>query len=265
LSIDHPLTRLSSISVVAQADAETRRKTLTPLLADSSRLIRMEAARALAGDAEGGLTPDEKGRFDSALKDYVEAQLFNAERAEAHANLGALYSAQGKGDAARGEYESAITLDRSFFPAAIALAELTRAGGDEPAAEAILRKALVANASQGALHHALGLSLVRQRRSDDALAELAEAVRQTPENPRFAYLYAVALHDLGKPEQGISVLRDALAKSPGDADLLSALLSYELQSGDLDSAITHAEALVQLDPENDEAQQILRALKGKAQ
>ena len=223
----------------------------------------MEAARALAGDAESGLAADERQRFEKALQEYVDAQLFNAERAESHANLGALYAARGQSDTARAEYEKAIELDRSFFPAAIAFAEFTRANGDEAAAEAILRKALVANASQGALHHALGLSLIRERRPGDALAELAEAAKQGPETPRFAYVYAVALHDLGKPEQATSVLRDALTKSPNDADLLSALLSYELETGDFASALSRAEALVRLDPENKEAQQLLQALKAR--
>ncbi|MGA8172992.1 MAG: tetratricopeptide repeat protein [Methylocystis sp.] len=265
LSADDPLIRLSSVAVIARGDADARRKTLVPLLSDASRLIRMEAARALAGDAETSLTADERQRFDKALKEYVDAQLFNAERAEAQTNLGGLYAVRGQSAAARAAYEKAIGLDRGFFPAVIALAELTRAKGDEGGAETILRKALVANMTQGALHHALGLSLIRQRRPNDALSELAEAVQQMPENPRFAYVYAVALHDLGKPEQGVSVLRAALTKSPNDADLLSALTSYELEKGDFSSALSHAEMLVRLDPENDEAQQLLRALKGRAE
>jgi predicted CXXCH cytochrome family protein len=264
LSIDDPLIRLSSISVVAQADADTRRKTLAPLLADASRLIRMEAARALAGDAETSLTAEERRGFDKALGEYVDAQLFNAERAESHANLGALYAVRGRADAARAEYEKALELDRSFFPAAIALAEVVRANGDEGAAEAILRKALVANASQGALHHALGLSLIRQRRLDDALAELAEAVKQAPENPRFAYVYAVALHDRGKPEEALEVMRGALTSSPNDATILSALVSYELEAGDLSGALSHVETLAALEPENEEALRLLRALKDNA-
>jgi len=264
LSIDDPLIRLSSIAVIAQADVDTRRKTLAPLLADASRLIRMEVARALAGEAESGLTADERRRFESALKEYVDAQLFNAERAESHANLGALYAVQGQSDSARAEYEKALELDRTFFPAAIALAQVLHAKGDEGAAEATLRKALVANASEGALHHALGLSLIRQRRTDEALPELAKGATLAPDDPRFVYVYAVALHDLGQPRQALEVMRGALTRFPNDANILSALVSYELEAGDVSAALSHVESLGVLEPENEEAQRLLRALKDKA-
>jgi Flp pilus assembly protein TadD len=265
LSIEDPMIRTSSIAVLSNADVETRRRTLAPLLSDAARLVRMEAARALAGEVEGELQPTERARFEEALKDYVEAQLFNAERPESHANLGALHAARGNTDAARVEYDKALELDRTFFPAAIALGELMRAQGDEAGAEATLRKALVANASQGALRHALGLSLIRQGRMDEALSELAEAQKQTPEDPRFAFVYAVALHDAGKPKQALDTLDGALARSPYDRDILLALTSYEDEAGDNSAALAHAALLARLEPDDEAAHQLLRALQDKVE
>lgn len=76
LSIDDPLIRLSSIAVLSNADAGTRRKTLAPLLGDATRLVRMEAARALAGEAEGDLQPAERARFEKALKKLCRRPAF---------------------------------------------------------------------------------------------------------------------------------------------------------------------------------------------
>ncbi len=263
LTIDDPLVRLTATRLLAAADAETRARTLAPLLDDKTRLLRMEAARALAGEAESALPAADRDRFEKALAEYVEAQLFNAERAESHANLGALYAARGDAEKSRAEYERAITLDPAFFPATIALAEITRAAGDEPAAEAILRRALARDAGNGALHHALGLSLIRQHRSGEALSALAEAVRLAPENARFAYVYGVAFHDLGEPAKALTTLREALARFPNDGEILYALAAYELETKDEASAISRLEALIRLEPENEEAIALLRSLQAK--
>jgi Flp pilus assembly protein TadD len=47
-----------------------------------------------------------------------------------------------------------------------------------------------------ALHHALGLSLVRQQRKDEALRELRRATELDPTNQRFKYVYGVARSEL---------------------------------------------------------------------
>ena len=136
LAIDDPLVRLAAIGVLAEAPVETRVKMLAPLLDDRTRLVRMEAARALAGEAESALPASARASFDKALQDYVAAQLFNAERAESHANLGALYGARGEADKSRAEYERAVFLDPAFFPASIALAEISARRATSPGAEA---------------------------------------------------------------------------------------------------------------------------------
>ena len=259
-----PLVRMASIMVVANADAKTRATLLAPLLSDPARVVRMEAARALAGEAEAELGLKTRESFEKALDEYIAAQRFNAERAESQANLGALYAARGQIAAARAAYEKALALDRSFFPAVIAFAELTRAGGDEAGAEALLRDALAANSGEGALFHALGLSLIRQKRIAEAIPQLAEATKRAPAELRFAYVYAVALHDTGKPLEALDVLKGALVQAPYDRDVLLALAAYELEAGASAAALSHAELLARLEPDDAEIQQFWRSLKTSA-
>jgi Flp pilus assembly protein TadD len=258
------MVRVAAIAALSSADPRARRNVLSPLLRDETRLVRIDAARALAGAAELGLPPDDRERFEKALAEYVSAQLFNAERPESHANLGALYQARGKVDDARVEYIKAFAIDPTFFPAAIAYSEATRASGDEAGAESILRRSLAANSNSGSLMHALGLSLIRQKRLDEAIESLTSAAKLDPNEPRFAYVLAVALHDTGKASQAIDALKTALARHPYNRDILIALASYEAEVNDFKSASSRAELLKKLEPENKEIEEYAATLKNLA-
>ncbi len=100
------------------------------------------------------------------------------------------------------------------------------------ASEEALRKGLSVVPSDPSLHHALGLALVRQHRATDALAELAKAAELAPDDARNVYVYAVALHDTGKPDEARRTLERAAARMPGNAEILSALASYARDRGD---------------------------------
>jgi tetratricopeptide (TPR) repeat protein len=245
------------------ADAATKKRALVPLLGDSTRLVRMQAARALAGEAEAYLTPADLAPFEKALNEYVAGQMFNAERPESHANLGALHLARGRIDDAQAEFAKALALDKTFIPAAIQLAEIARSRGDEKAAETALGKALADNPQSGPLNHALALSLIRQKRYPEAMAKLELAAQLAPEEAHYAYVYAIALHDFGKAAEAVAILRGALSRRPNDREILSALASFEAQAGDFTSALGHAQAMLKLEPDNPQARRFVEALSAR--
>jgi tetratricopeptide (TPR) repeat protein len=265
LTSSDPLVRASAVAVYANADAATKRLALAPLLSDATRLVRMDAARALAGEAEGALPPADRLAFEKALDEYVAGQTFNAERPETHANLGALDLARGRTDAARAAYEKALAIDKTFAPAAISLAEIARAGGAEKAAEETLRKSLAVNPDSAALAHALGLALIRQKRLSEALESLEQAANRSPDDARFAYVFGVALHDTGAPRKAIEALTRALTRNPFDRDILMALASYEMETGDLAQALPHAELLADLEPEDRSIQNMAAAIRAMSE
>ncbi|WP_244531172.1 tetratricopeptide repeat protein [Hyphomicrobium facile] len=261
LKIDDPQIRAAAVSVIAGAAPETRRSLLAPSLRDETRLVRMDAARAIAGEAEQNLSADDRASFEKALAEYIDAQMFNAERPESHANLGTLYRDRGKLSDARAAFARAIEIDPTFVPAVISLAELKRGQDDEIGAEAVLRKSLDGNPRSGGLWHALGLSLIRQKRLPEAMAALAKAAELAPEDPRFSYVYGVALHDTGKPREAVEALKSALTRHPYDRDILWALAKYEIEAGDDASALARAELLNHLEPERSDIAQLLGELR----
>jgi tetratricopeptide (TPR) repeat protein len=115
------------------------------------------------------LQPTQAAARDRAMAEYAAAQQVNADRPESHANLGLLHAATGRHAEAKAAFEQALALDPQFTPAAVNLADLHRALGQEADAEAVLRSNVAINPDAAALHHALGLLLVRTGRADAAL------------------------------------------------------------------------------------------------
>lgn len=257
-----PAVRMAAIAALADADPRVRLALLPPLLADKVRVVRMDAARALAGQIEQQLKPTDRKLFDKAINEFVAAQRFNAERPESQVNLANLYIARGQRDKAQAALTKALKLDRSFAPAYVTFAENRRAQGDEAGAQEVLQDGLKKNPDSAVITHALGLSLVRQKRLDEALERLTEAAKAAPDVPRFAYVAGVALHDTGKPTEAIALLKDALSRTPYDRDLLHLLASYELRDGQYLSALKRAELLKELEPESSEVERFLASVKG---
>jgi tetratricopeptide (TPR) repeat protein len=92
------------------------------------------------------------------------------------------------------------------------------------------------------------LALVRLKRLDDALGELRRAAELAPEQPRYAYVYAVALHSAGRNSEAMTTLNESLARHPDDRDTLLALVSFSRDAGDPATALTYAEQLAQIAP-----------------
>ena len=255
--------RLAAVEALAGADPSTRQRYLARMLDDPVRGVRIEAARALAGPAENGLATEARGRFDRALAELVAVQIYNADRPEGRLGLANLYAARGNAEAAIAEYRKALAIDPGFVPAYANLADLYRARGVENEAEAVLRAGLARVPDAAALHHALALVMVRQKRTAESLNELAEATRLDPANARFAYVYAVALNDAGDPKRALKVLETALTRQPYDRELLSGLALYTAKAGQRDAAIGYAKTLVALDPEHPEYAQLAARIEGR--
>ena len=153
--------------------------------------------------------------------------------------------------------QRALQVDSSFVPAYLNLADLLRAEGREAEGEQLLRQAIARGDDSGAARHALGLTLVRQARADEALAELAAAVEAAPQNARFSYVYGVALHSSGQVATAFTVLGAALDAHPYDVAILTALLSFHRDAGQLEEAIEYAETWVAISPGDSQAAEAL--------
>jgi tetratricopeptide (TPR) repeat protein len=220
-----PLLRRGTIAALEPLSPGPRLAALAPLLDDPLRSIRLDAAAALA-DALAGATPAQRQAFERAAAEFEATHRYNADRAESRAALGNFYARQGRYEEAERGLESAITLDPGFVPAYVNLADLQRATARDADSERTLRRGLAQAGEHAALRHSLGLALVRLGRQDVALMEFARAAQLEPEDARYAYVHAVALHSAGRVAEALRELDRALALHPDDRDLLMAGAMY---------------------------------------
>ena len=248
LSDDDPGVRAAAVTVLDYVPAEIRVRLAFPMLEDPVRAVRIEAARVLASIPAGELPKDQRTLLEKALQESIMAQQAMAERPEAQTNLGNMYAARGEFDKAVSAYQAAIDLNAGYVPGYVNLADLYRSRGMDTEAEKYLRRAAEVAPENADVHHALGLTLVRQKRTDQALKELRLASTLNPGNTRYIYVYAVALNSTGKPEQAIMVLQGAHNAHPDNADILRALVAFHRDSGNQQAARDYSEKLQAISP-----------------
>jgi Tfp pilus assembly protein PilF len=245
--------------VLAGLSSQTIVSKIVSLLSDPIRAVRVQAARALAGIDPHMLTPAQQSAYDLATKELVAAEAIDADRPEAHLNLGLLAVRRGQPSDANAQYQTALRLDPTFVPALINLADLDRMRGMDEQGAGLLRRAVAVEPSNADAHYALGLLLVRQH-DPAAMKELRQANELAPDNARYAYVYAVALNSVGSIAPATVLLERTHLQHPTDRDVLVALVSIEQQQGDRAMALRHARELAALEPGDEQVNQLVRQL-----
>ena len=97
--------------------------------------------------------------------------------------------------------------------------------------------------------HVLGLLQVRQKRLDAALPLLARAAELVPRNPRYSYVYGVALHSAGETSQAIEFLEAAALLNPAAADLFLAISTIQRDMGRRLKALDAARRMLSVRPD----------------
>jgi predicted CXXCH cytochrome family protein len=130
------VVRFYALSLLEGTGGDQRLSLATPLLRDSRRSIREEAAWLLAPLA-GSLDATARRAFDAAAAEFVASQRYNADRAPSRLRLVSFYAQLGRLDSAAAEFNAAARLDsaaaREFARA------LANAAPRSPEAAALLR------------------------------------------------------------------------------------------------------------------------------
>ena len=140
LADPNPLIRAAVPRALPAAPSPAMVEAVAPLLSDPVHAVRIETARALAGVDQHTLTLEQQTAFAAATLELFEAEMIDAERPEAHLNLGLIETKLRHPVEAEDHYRTALRLDPNFTPALVNLADLDRMRGQNQEGADLLRR-----------------------------------------------------------------------------------------------------------------------------
>ncbi|MDT4290350.1 tetratricopeptide repeat protein [Methylomonas sp. MO1] len=214
-----PLLRRAALQAMEQLPPEQRWPLAHDALRDPVRSLRVLAAAALAGLAPATISASEQANYAAASRDYLTSLDWNADDPAAQVNRGNFHTARKEFESAEQAYREALQIDPDFVMAYINLADLFRLIHRDNEGLSLLQQGLSRLPDAADLHHSLGLLQVRLKNTEEALKSLERAVKLAPNQPRFSYVYAMALSSVGKGRDARDVVRSALTATPHDPAL----------------------------------------------
>ncbi len=143
-------------------------------------------------------------------------------------------------------HEAAISRSPGLGQAHVNLIDLYARTGNLARAETHYASARVLPGYAAEAHRTWGWVLLRQRRPDEALPVLSEAVRLTPDNAQAQYGVAVSHELQGRPAEAAAAYARAVAAAPTDREMRFGHARVLLQLNRLDEAIVQLRQV--LDP-----------------
>ena len=255
-----PMLRASAVRSLQGLPIPQRYGLLQPLLDDPVATVRMEVASSLASVPLDRVSPAEAEALLELFAQYRDVQLEHADMPSVQLQLALFYSARGDFPSAEAAYREALYLNAQLVPAYLNLADLLRGLQREEEARVLLQTALEVAPDNSATLHALGLLETRAGNSDSALELLGRAAAAETEGTRHRFVYAIALHDLGQPEEAIRQLESLNRSAPDNEEVLLALANYSAGQGQRQRAQAYAQRLVELAPSNPAYRRLLGEL-----
>ena len=253
---------LAAIRASGQLSLINRSLKLIPLLTHQEKPVRMAAGRQLVENlADPTFVGEKRQQLEKAVAEYIEGQLYQADRATAHVNSGQVYALKRDFKQAEEALLTAIKVEDIFMPAYVYLAEVYRQQGDEFKVEKILKQGLEVNNKAADLYFQLALSKVRQKNKQAALPLFDKAVANEARNPRYLYTRAVLLQENQQLQAAKADYGLAHQIVPNNPDYLYGLVSVLISLKSFDEALHYAYQLNQLVPNNQQVQQLIQFIR----
>jgi predicted CXXCH cytochrome family protein len=256
-----PVLRAAGAESVAGLSVSQRVSTLTPLLTDPVRAVRVTAARTLSFVPVDQLTAASRKAFEAALDEYLKTQDFSRDMPGAELNLAVVYENTGKTALAEQHYLAALKIDPDFTPARANLARLYNAASRNEEGVRVLQEGLKRVPGIGELQYSLGLLLAEEKRMTEATEALGRAAKLMPDRAGVQYNYGLALDQIGQSGPAEAALLRAQALDPDDPSMTYALAAFYAKKGRREAALKWAEELRRLRPNDPEVVRLIANLQ----
>jgi tetratricopeptide (TPR) repeat protein len=257
-----PMIRRAAAGSIGFLPAADRWPLLKSLADDKTRSVRFAAAAALT-DVLDQLPLADKKRVNVLLADYQASLAFSLDSPSTQMAMAQLSMGLGDRQQAELHYVKALDISPGFVPALLNYAEFLRASARDPEVQKHLLKAIEVAPDSAGAQHAYGLYLVRQKQVSDAIPYLRKAATINDAQPRFSYVYAVALDSIGSTDSAIVHLKTADKRWPNQMDILNTLLQYADKQNQLASHLPYLSKLSALSPSSPLVKQLLQKYQSR--
>jgi len=256
-----PIIRASAVRSSEALPLVRRYQLLRPILQDSNRSVVTELATALAAVPLDQIDSGDASVLQHMFRGYLEIQSDDLDLPSVRARLGNFYLRRGEIKLAEDSYRAALEIDDRTVGAHVNLADLKRTQGDDEGARKVLLDALDLISNEASLLYALGLLEVRGGNYRTALGHLKEAADLEEGDLQYRYVYAVALHDMGRISEAIEELKAAHEYSKYSSDVLYALAVYSFEIARYAEARAYSKRLISLYPANEAYRHLDRQIR----
>jgi tetratricopeptide (TPR) repeat protein len=256
LTKENPLIRVGAVRSLRNAPPQLRWQLLAPIINDPVKAVRMEVAMSMS-TMPSDIPLEEIGSFITLIDEYRDSLLGSIDMPSTQTSLGNLELNLGDPGKAEVAYNKALRIEPDYIPGILNLADLYRATNREPEAVLLLKRALEAAPDSGAAQYGYGLSLIRQRNYEDAIPYLLAATERTDSQPRYAYVYAIALDSVGRTKEALVFLNKANQDWPNQYDLLMTQVQYMEKLSLTDGILEFISKLSQIAPGSPDVKQLI--------
>ncbi len=193
---DDALVRFGALQAIDGLPGELTLQMAAPLLNDSVKNVRIDAARLVAPH-EARLPAESRTSLRSVIDQLIAAETYNTDRGSGHLNLGNFHASVGDYAQAERSYLAGLRVEPTSVALPLNLADLHRRLGDDASALTLLEALRDRAPDEPVVAEALALTLVRLERYDDAIAALDEGIANAPDADRLKYLRKLAVQDRG--------------------------------------------------------------------
>jgi len=251
-----PLVRRAAINSLQALPADARWQLLSPYLGDESRSVRFQLAETMA-DLMPQLTPEQQAALLPLIDEYRASLAVSADSPAGQGAIAQLELNLGNIDAVEKAYLQALRIEPNYVPVLLNLADFYRSANRDADAQELLQRALDVAPDSGAAQHSYGLLLIRKGDLAAALPYMKLAVEQDDATARYAYVYAVALDELGQTKAAVNTLVKATKRWPNQYDLLMTLVFYLEKTGNTFSIYQYISQLTAIAPADPAVKQLV--------
>lgn len=251
------LVRREAIRNFLATDLNDLKSSIIPLLDDSLKMIRMEAAYLLSSVVKSEFDSTTSIKFERAIVEYINAMEYSADFAASRHNLGNVYSNLGQKEKAVDNYLEAIRIDSKFYPAKMNLAMLYNGLGKNDEAKDLLISVTADQPDMGDAYYSLGLLYAEMGDYDTSIRTLKNAAKLMPDRARVWYnlfkLYEFKLQ-FNEAERSLD---KCLEIEPTNLEFLYAKIEFLLKQKNEKEAIETAKKILEYYPNSPDKQGLL--------